>query len=160
MFDATNWTKFLICISIYDTGMPAETGVQVDIALDPLSTVPLYQQIRDRIVESIGRGELRRGDALASVRQLAGAFAINPATVSRAYDQLRSEGLVATNAKSGSFVATDRDTAVAPPDYLAGFESRLNTLLAEGRARGLSNAALRETCGRVMECLDPREETQ
>lgn len=67
---------------------------------------------------------------------------------------------MATNAKSGSFVAMDRDTAVAPPDYLAGFESRLNTLLAEGRARGLSNAALRETCDRVMECLDPREETQ
>ena len=132
----------------------------MDITLDPLSTVPLYQQIRDRVVEAIGRGELRRGDALASVRQLAGAFAINPATVSKAYDQLRSEGLVATNAKSGSFVAMDRDTAVAPPDYLAGFESRLNTLLAEGRARGLSRAALRETCDRVMECLDPREEAQ
>lgn len=132
----------------------------MDITLDPLSVVPLYQQIRDRIVEAIGCGELHRGDALASVRQLAGAFAINPATVSKAYDLLRSEGLVATNAKSGSFVATDRDTAIAPPDYLAGFESRMYTLLAEGRARGLSHDALSETCNRMLESLNPREESQ
>lgn len=79
---------------------------------DWLQAVPIYQQIRDRIVEAIGRGGLRRGDALASVRQLAGAFAINPATVAKAYDLLRAEGLVATNAKSGSFVADDRDTSV------------------------------------------------
>ncbi|MDO5727940.1 MAG: GntR family transcriptional regulator, partial [Bowdeniella nasicola] len=134
-------------------------GSMMDITLDPLSTVPLYQQIRDRIVEAIARGELHRGDPLASVRQLAGAFAINPATVAKAYDQLRSEGLVATNAKSGSFVAADRDTAIAPPDYLAGFESRLYTLLAEGRARGLSEADLAEVCTRAVSSLNPREET-
>lgn len=132
----------------------------MEITVDPLSTVPLYQQIRDRIVEAIGRGELRRGDPLVSVRQLASAFAINPATVSKAYDQLRTEGLVATNAKSGSFVAADRDTAVAPPDYHASFESRLTTLLAEGRARGLSHDALNEACTRVMYSLHPQEGTQ
>ena len=145
---------------MYNTDKAKKVGRTVDISLDPLSTVPLYQQIRDRVVEAIGRGELHRGDALASVRQLAGAFAINPATVSKAYDQLRSEGLVATNAKSGSFVATDRDTAVAPPDYLAGFESRLTTLLAEGRARGLSHEALQDMCNNVMRAPDPPEEDQ
>lgn len=109
---------------------------------DWLQAVPIYQQIRDRIVEAIGRGGLRRGDALASVRQLAGAFAINPATVAKAYDLLRAEGLVATNAKSGSFVADDRDTSVPTDSFRADFTSRLTTLLAEGRARGLSDAVL------------------
>ena len=62
----------------------------MEIAVDPLSPVPLHQQIRDRIVEALGRGKLRRGDALLSVRQLAGALAINPATVVKAYNQLHS----------------------------------------------------------------------
>lgn len=139
-------------------GSNTDVGVVVEIALDPLSTVPLYQQIRDRIVEAIGRGQLRRGDSLTSVRQLAGAFAINPATVSKAYEQLRVEGLVATNAKSGSFVAADRDTSVATAGYVADFESRLTTLLAEARAHGLAEETLRATCERVVASLDLRED--
>lgn len=125
----------------------------MDIAIDPLSPIPLYQQIRDRIVESIGRGELRHGDSLVSVRQLAGAFGINPATVAKAYDQLRVEGLVAANAKSGTFVASDRDTGVPSAAFLADFESRLGVLLGEGRARGMTAAALREACGQALSAL-------
>lgn len=119
-----------------------------------MSPVPIYQQIRDRIEEAIGRGGLRRGDALASVRQLAGAFAINPATVAKAYDLLRAEGLVATNAKSGSFVADDRDTSVPTDSFRADFTSRLTTLLAEGRARGLSDAVLRSLADGVADALE------
>lgn len=126
----------------------------MDISVDPLSSVPLYQQIRDRIVEGIGTGELRRGDALASVRQLAGSFGINPATVAKAYDQLRSEGLVGTNAKSGTFVASDRDSGEPTDAFAADFADRLFTLLAEGRARGLSDAALRRACGDAADRLN------
>lgn len=132
-------------------------GVAVDITIDPLSPVPLYQQIRDRIVEAIGRGELHRGDTLASVRQLAGAFAINPATVAKAYDQLRTEGFIGTNAKSGSFIAADRDTATPSPNDLASFNSRLCTLLAEGRAKGMSAAELMQQCELVVAALNPRK---
>ncbi|SDR92113.1 hypothetical protein SAMN04488539_0647 [Corynebacterium timonense] len=54
----------------HGSATPAETGIQVGVTLDPLSTVPLYQQVRDRVVQAIGHGELQRGDALASARQL------------------------------------------------------------------------------------------
>ncbi len=122
----------------------------MDIEIDPLSPVPLYQQLRDRIVEGIGRGDLTRGDALASVRQVAGQFGINPATVAKAYDQLRAEGLVASNAKSGTFVTVDRDTAVPSEQFTEGLGERLLTLLAEGRAHGLSDAALRHLCDQTV----------
>lgn len=108
----------------------------MDIALDPLSPTPLYQQIRDRIVEAIAAGELRRGDLLASVRSLARAFAINPATVVKAYDLLRAEGLVASNSKSGTFVARDRDGRGPSAAFVADWQSRLVTLLSEARAQG------------------------
>ncbi len=118
----------------------------MDLILDPLSPVPISRQIRDRVVEAIGRGELGQGDALASVRSLAGAFGINPATVSRAYDQLRTEGLVATNAKSGTFVVGDASLDTATAEFRSDWEARLATLLEEGRAHGLSATQVIATC--------------
>lgn len=86
-----------------------------------------------------------------SVRQLASAFAVNPGTVVKAYDRLRAEGIVATNAKSGTFIAADRDTAISTPPLRAEFTDRLTTLLGEGRARGLGDTELRNMCARVLD---------
>lgn len=117
-------------------------GGGVDLELNPLSPVPLYQQIRDRIVEGIGLGRLRRGEGLASVRALAAAFAINPATVAKAYAELRSEGLVGMNAKSGTFVARDPDTGPPQPGFVEQWQDRLLTLMAEAHAQGVSTDQL------------------
>ncbi|WP_162872951.1 GntR family transcriptional regulator [Austwickia chelonae] len=130
----------------------------MDISIDPMSSVAIYQQIRDRIVEAIARGELRRGDQLLSVRQLASSFAINPTTASKAYDLLRQESLVATNAKQGTFVAADPRTSDASESFVREYTDRVRTVLAEGRARGISDADLRRLCLDVAdEFLDEEE---
>lgn len=131
----------------------------MDISVDPMSSVAIYQQIRDRVVEAIARGQLRRGDPLLSVRQLAATFAINPTTASKAYDLLRSESLVATNAKSGTFVAADPTTLTPSEAFVSDYGDRLRTLLAEGRARGLAVDDLRALCVRLTEEF-PTEETK
>lgn len=118
----------------------------MDITIDPFSPVPIYQQIRDRIVEQIAAGRLVRGDALASVRALATSFGINPATVAKAYDALRAEGLVGANAKSGTFIAADRDRLSTDLNQAAEWRARLTTLLAEGRAKGIPPADLTRAC--------------
>jgi DNA-binding transcriptional regulator YhcF (GntR family) len=111
--------------------------MQIDI--DPRSDVPLYQQLHDRVVEAIADGSLPAGTSLASVRQLAGAFGINLATVAKGYDLLRQEGLVTTNRRSGSIVA--RDAASGPPaaSFGDGWVPRLRTLLAEAVAHGMTD---------------------
>lgn len=129
----------------------------MDISVDPMSSVPIYQQIRDRIVEAIARGELRRGDPLLSVRQMAATFAINPTTASRAYDLLRAESLVATNAKSGTFVAADPATSVPTEAFVEEYTNRLRTLLAEGRARGIHDEELRSLCRLLTDEFHPKE---
>ncbi|HEY0260189.1 MAG TPA: GntR family transcriptional regulator [Lacisediminihabitans sp.] len=108
--------------------------MQIDI--DPLSEVPIYQQLRDRVVEAIAGGELEPGEALASVRRLAVAFGINVATVGKGYDLLRQEGLIRTNHKSGSVVARGPATGPADDSFLRSWEPRLTTLLAEAVAQG------------------------
>ncbi len=122
----------------------------MDIEIDPLSDVPIYQQIRDRIVEGIARGEVHAGESLASVRALSAAFGINPATVVKAYDLLRRDGMVVTNRRSGSVIARDSRSAVRP-EVLPEWRARLTTVLAEARANGLTAAQIDHECREVLD---------
>jgi len=72
--------------------------------IDPRSPTPLYDQIAARIRVAVAAGELKPGQALPSVRQLAGRLRINPATVVQAYRVLESEGFVEMRRGSGTFV--------------------------------------------------------
>jgi GntR family transcriptional regulator len=116
----------------------------MQIEIDPLSEIPLYQQLRDRIVEGIASGELAPGDSLAPVRQLAVEFGINVATVAKGYDLLRAEGLIRTNRTSGSVVARGpgegADTSEWNGTASDGWSARLRTLLAEAVAQGVPDA--------------------
>ena len=112
------------------------------IDIDPDSESPLYQQLRDQVVEAIADGTLKPGEALASVRQLASQFGINSATVGKGYELLRREGLVRTSRRSGSVVA--RGPAEPPTaGFSDGWTDRLRTLLAEAVAHGMPEPAIR-----------------
>jgi DNA-binding transcriptional regulator YhcF (GntR family) len=126
-------------------------GDGMEIELDPLSEVPIYQQLRDRMVEAIASGRLRPGDQLESVRRLAVAFGINVATVGKGYDLLRQEGLIVTNHKSGSVVARGPLSGPAAASFGDEWSPRLATLLAEAVAQGLSRS---EIAARVDTILD------
>ena len=72
--------------------------------LDPRSPIPLYDQIATRIRSAVATGELRPGDSLPSVRQLAKRLRVNPATVVQAYRELESDGFVELRQGAGTFV--------------------------------------------------------
>ena len=119
------------------------------IDIDPDSEPPLYQQLRDQVVQGIADGTLQPGDALASVRQLASQFGINSATVGKGYELLRQEGLVRTSRRSGSVVA--RGPAEDPtPGFSEGWTARLRTLLAEAVAHGMTEPVIRETADSLL----------
>ncbi|HEY4292937.1 GntR family transcriptional regulator [Luteibacter sp.] len=67
-------------------------------------SVPIYRQLRERVVAMILDGALNEGDPLPSVRQVAGDFQINPLTVSKAYQELVDEQLVEKRRGLGMFV--------------------------------------------------------
>lgn len=109
----------------------------MEIQLDPLSDTPLYQQLRDRMVEAIASGDLAPGEQLASVRQLAVAFGINVATISKGYELLRDEGLISTSHKSRSVVARGPVSGPPEPGFVDEWEARLTTILAEAFSHGV-----------------------
>jgi GntR family transcriptional regulator len=65
---------------------------------------PIYLQIRDLIVGGIIDGTYGVGDPLPSVRALAADREVNPLTVSKAYQELQSQGLITARRGLGLFV--------------------------------------------------------
>jgi len=120
------------------------------LSIEPDGPVPIYQQIRDRIVEAIARGRQPAGSALPSTRQLAVDLGVNFHTVNKGYDLLRQEGLLRLGRKSGAVVR--RDAGIGPPDpgWVQDWAGRLRTLLAEAAAHGMPAADIARGCQAAM----------
>jgi len=66
--------------------------------------LPIYRQLRDRVVAMILEGVIGDGDALPSVRNVASEYRLNPLTVLKGYQELVDEGLVEKKRGRGMFV--------------------------------------------------------
>lgn len=67
--------------------------------------MPIYQQIMDRLKQGIAVGELKAGQRLPSVRELALEAGVNPNTMQKALAEMEREGLLYSQRTSGRFVA-------------------------------------------------------
>src|ERR1700748_676961 len=75
-------------------------------------SVPIYRQLRDRVVAMILEGALKEGDPLPSVRSVAAEFRLNPLTVLKGYQQLVDEQLVEKRRGLGMFVSVGASKAL------------------------------------------------
>ena len=75
------------------------------LSVDPELEAAPFQQIFDQLRAFIERGELRPGDSLPTVRQLAGDLGVAPNTVARAYSELQEDGWLASEGRRGTHVA-------------------------------------------------------
>ena len=78
------------------------------VRIEPSSAVPIYRQIIDQIKYAIARSDLKPGNQLPTVRQLAVDLAINPNTVGKAYSQLEILGILQTQQGSGTFISPQK----------------------------------------------------
>lgn len=67
---------------------------------------PLYEQILDQIRSSVAKGEIKLGEKIPSVREMARAMKINPNTVMRAYQELERDGLTEKRRGQGTFITS------------------------------------------------------
>src|ERR1700704_2639824 len=72
--------------------------------------VPIYVQLREQVLALIGRGVLKPGTQLPTMRQVAVALKIDLNTVQRAYAELERDGVLAKQRGVGTFV-----TETPPP---------------------------------------------
>ena len=64
----------------------------------------MYVQIANRLRVAIATGDMKPGEALPSVRNLASSIRVNPATVVQAYRELETAGVVESRQGAGTFV--------------------------------------------------------
>ena len=76
------------------------------ILISNTSDSPLYQQIKEQIIDAILKGELVEGEALPSIRTFANDLKVSVLTIRRVYDDLEKEGFVNSQVGIGTFVST------------------------------------------------------
>ena len=77
------------------------------IRIDPHDPLPLYAQVERAIKLAIATGEMRLGERLPTVRQLAVALKVNANTIARVYAELERQGVLDTKRGVGTFVHTE-----------------------------------------------------
>ncbi len=76
----------------------------MDIEIDFRSRQPIYAQIVEQVRMLVANGNLKEGDQLPTVRQLAADLRVNFNTVARAYRLLDEAGLISTQHGRGTYV--------------------------------------------------------
>jgi GntR family transcriptional regulator len=115
------------------------------LSVDPNIDMAPFQQIADQLREFVERGDLRPGDALPTVRQLATDLGVAPNTVARAYTDLQDAGWLTSDGRRGTRVArsTPADDVKGRATVLQGDVNRfVDGLRRRGYSRSEINTAL------------------
>lgn len=114
--------------------------------LDFAGSVPIYQQIRDQIVQAVADGTFADGDKLPTIRALAGEIGVNTMTVNKAYQLLKQEGYIVTDRRNGAVVrcAGGRKETVERE-----ITKELELLVAEAKLAGISREEFLNLCGKI-----------
>lgn len=125
------------------------------ISLDTSSSIPIYVQLRNQIVTGIGRGELKEGDRLPTVRQLAEDAGVNTMTVNKTYQLLKVEGFITIDRRRGATVSPVRQWN---EKYREKLEAELELLSAEARMNGMEQTEFLRLCEQIFSGMSPVRE--
>jgi GntR family transcriptional regulator len=95
----------------------------MQIKIDFRTGAPIYIQIIEQVQQMVASGELKPGDQLPTVRQLATDLRVNFNTVARAYRVLDEAGLISTQQGRGTYIwepPSDQITSQLRNESLAG----------------------------------------
>ena len=120
------------------------------ISLDMSSETPIYVQLRNQIVTGIGRGELRAGETLPSVRQMG----INTMTVNKTYQILKAEGFIEIDRRRG---ATVLPAGQGEGRFREKLEAELELLSAEACLKGMTKDEFMRICEEMFASMNPAE---
>ena len=107
------------------------------IDLMPQGTLAIYEQIVNQLKNAIVSGELKAGEALPSIRNLAADLAVSVITTKRAYEELEKDGLIRSVAGKGFYVC-EYNTDYLKEKQLVMIEKRLSEIVSDVKRAGIS----------------------
>ncbi|AZV55467.1 GntR family transcriptional regulator [Clostridium sp. AWRP] len=117
------------------------------VQIDFESEMPIYEQLRRQIIEGIASGNLKLGESLPSVRQLAEDIGINLHTVNKAYNALKSDGYLNVDRRTGAVVSGTF------PESTEEFDKKLKEefiyLICEAHLRGKKMEDILSLCSDI-----------
>lgn len=127
---------YVYIINIY-TLYTLERGDTLNINISNTSTIPLYEQIQTQIKSQILNGNLKSGEGLPSIRNLAKELKVSIITTKRAYEELEKEGFIETVTGKGTFVSK-QNTERLKEITLYDIENKLEEIIKQAKAVGVT----------------------
>lgn len=109
----------------------------------------LYIQLRNQIIMGIAMEQIREGETLPSVRQMADDIGINMHTVNKAYSVLRQEGFVKLDRRRGAVISLDTDKIRT----LHEMEQGLSVILARGICKNVSREEVHQLIDSIFDAF-------
>jgi len=106
--------------------------------LDSTTGIPVYRQIIQQVEHKISIGDVKAGDKLPTVRNLAVELKINPNTVAKAYSELEIRGLVNTQVGYGTFIS-DKEVEISQIELNEKIEDLCVNFIKKIKNLGISN---------------------
>ena len=103
---------------------------------------PICPQIYEQVCVQIAKGELKAGDRLFSVRELATEAGINPNTVQKSFELLEQHGLIYSVRCSGWYVSENTEKAVETVEKLA--QEKTAAFFTEMEALGFDREKIKQ----------------
>lgn len=123
--------------NIYTLYTLEKRGGKLNINISNSSSVPLYEQIQNAIKVQILNGELKPGDGLPSIRNIAKELKVSIITSKRAYEELEKEGFIETVTGKGTFVASNNSERLREI-AMYEIESKLEEIIRQAKSVGVT----------------------
>lgn len=104
------------------------------VRIDFNSDEAIYIQLRNQIILGIANSQIKEGDNLPSVRELADDIGINMHTVNKAYTILKQEGYLKLDRRKGAVIAVDLDKYKATLEMM----NEMRVVIAKAICRNIS----------------------
>ena len=109
----------------------------MNINISNTSTIPLYEQIQTQIKSQILNGNLKPGEGLPSIRNLAKELKVSIITTKRAYEVLEKDGFIETVIGKGTFVS-NQNTERLKEITLYDIENKLEEIIKQAKSVGIT----------------------
>lgn len=121
----------------------------MEISIDIDDPVPLFAQLIDQIKYAVAKDQLKPGDPLPSIRQLANDLALNSKTVAKAYRLLERDSVIQTKGYRGTFIHPEAKQN-SEVDMAAWVEEKLTNTISACRDAGVTDSEIRIAFTNVM----------
>jgi GntR family transcriptional regulator len=128
-----------------------ELHMDVMFQITPSSGAPIYRQIMEQVERLVLSGHLQPGDELPSVRHAAGALAVNPMTISKAYSLLEAKGVLERVRGKGMIVADCRRQGADLLERLDALRPALENVATQARQLDLPRSSVLELLANMLE---------